>query len=127
MKKNLVKKPDSDKKTHDRFYADLAKVPGLRKDIIKWKLETGSKNNAELMARMSFAYRHIKTIDFIYKLVIKPDHLIRTKKELILKRIYIKLFKFNYATDEDINDLMLDAMLETKEEFDKKQDNHKED
>lgn len=100
MGKKVIKK---------EWSANIANHPGLLEDLNILMLKTGSHDHAELLQRMTFAHRNIKTHDHLYKLMLKPDSQC-TKKEMIAKRVILRLYHFSGVSTKEVAELILDEL-----------------
>jgi hypothetical protein len=96
--------------------ANLNEDPGLESDLKKLMLETGSKTHGELLSRLSFAHRNTKTIDKIWKLMLKPDSE-SSKSEMIAKRFFLKVYNLSGVSTRELSELVLMEIDKVQEEF----------
>ncbi len=101
-----------------KWTADLSRIPGLKADLDKILLQTGSYDHAELLARLTFAHRNVDTMDLFWKLTLKPDSKCN-KKEILAKRIIQKLYNFAGVGTQELAELVIDQLEEMAPEFDK--------
>jgi len=104
-----LSKDNKENKDLKKWGANLNEVPGLEADLKKLMLETGSTTHAELLSKLSFAHRNIDTVDKLWKLTIKPD-IECSKKEMIAKRVIIKLYHLSGVSTREISELILDEI-----------------
>jgi len=121
MNNTISKKDNSTKKRKD-WKANTNEVPGLEADLNKLMIETNSKTHGELLSKLSFAHRNIDTVDKLWKLTLKPD-IECSKREMVAKRIIIKLYNFSGVSTREISELILDEI----DKIDKVQETNKDD
>ena len=116
-----LSKDTKENKDLKKWGANLNEVPGLEADLKKLMLETGSTTHAELLSKLSFAHRNIDTVDKLWKLTVKPD-IECSKREMIAKRIIIKLYHLSGVSTREISELILEEIDKQDKENNKVQD-----